>query len=493
MANGLPKLVSDALPSALLDMDLTIGAGALPSGWAVLGSGSSYSTEDGLYLANTAYIRTDNFASRQTLLDANQGYILMQIERQALSVDKSYNSATTFYDSDGYTDTSTEKSLLWTDDGVGGWQFRIYRKATDYTLNCEENFSSKYSSRNVSRRSPFFNDRFANVILTWSGTSASLIIDGTVVKQMTLSNANTGMKRIYIGAYGGAKFIGPYYLRRIIIGAQYLHPNDSGFKCAFLGDSFVVAASDRGEPADTDNTSVSELDGLQSATSINALNALKLGNYRGAAPAIFQMQAMFNFENGTFLPCYNSGSSGNGWRTTSRASNLQIAAPHIDAVVAYQPKVVFLIGSVNDLSTTAESFTVGTDIIPRLDSLIDGIAGLRKIYVVQTFGWYHSTNSLANTAGWKTNYKLYQNQLRKLHDYRGKVEFVGHNWGDEPPIKNLLGSNTDNVSTSFGSDFHPSPTGQSQIAQVLYPLLKKEYEKAKRSNLIPTLIGSIVS
>lgn len=488
MIGRLPKLIADVESQALFDLDLTAGAAALPSGWSVIGTGATWDDELGFKGGTAAYIRTDNFSARDALLAANSGYFYLEFERESMCTDSTYSSGSTFYDSDGNTDTAAEKSFLWTDDGVGAGQLRIYRNAANYQIVFLDGASSKFSANLITRRSAKHDSKMGYLLVTWSGTTAAVIIDGNVMKTFTLAAAVTAFKRVYIGAYGGSKFLGAYHVRRIMCGTQYLYPQNHAVRVAVLGDSFVVAGSDRSEPADTDSTTVAELDGLQTATDINAAMFGKLDNYKGQAPFVFQLQANVFNRYGKFLSVYNAGNSGNGWRTDVDV-RLQIKAAYKSAAAAFNPHVVFMFGSVNDLPNSADTFDLETDFKAHIDDLLAESNAIKRIYLVQTFGWYNATHANANSAAWLANYALYVDQMARVDGYRNKVVFVPNLWGAAPPDSYLLGSHPDNLTTSADTDFHPSATGHAKIADTITALLDErlEYRSSSRS-LISNLI-----
>lgn len=489
MSGRLPKLLADVESQALFDLDLTAGAAALPSGWAVIGTGATWDDELGFNGGTAAYIRTDNFSARDALLAANSGYFYIEFEREAMCTDNTYSSGSTFYDSDGNTDTAAEKSLLWTDDGAGSGVLRFYRNAANYQFVFLDGASSKFNANLISRRSAKHDSKMGYLLVTWSGTSAAIIIDGNVMKTFELAAAVTALKRVYIGAYAGSKFLGAYHVRRIMCGTQYLYPQNHSVRVAVLGDSFIVAGSDRSEPADTDSTTIAELDSLQSSTEIGATMFGKLDNYRGQAPFVFQLQANVFNRYGKFLQVYNAGNSGNGWRTDVDAG-LQIKIAYKSAAAAFNPQVVLMFGSVNDLPNSADTFDLEADLKSHIDDLLAASNTIKRIYLVQTFGWYNATHANADSAAWLANYALYVDQMSRVDGYRNKVVYVPNLWGAAPDESYLLGSHPDNSTTSADTDFHPSATGHTKIADTITALLDERLECRSSPH---SLIGNLIT
>ncbi len=493
MASKLPKLLADVASSALFDLDLTGGASALPSGWAVFGSGQTWSNKYGFNGNGTAYIRTDNFSARNALLAANKGYFYIEFERKAICTDHSYSFGSTFYDSDGHADTSVDKSLLWTDDGAGNDEIRMKRNAVNYQFVVIEESSTRFFASLNSRRSGKHDQRFGYLLFTWTGTSVALIIDGNVVKQWNRYASISSFKRVYIGAHAGSNNLGPYYVRRIMCGAEYIFPAIDPLKIAVIGDSFVVSGSDRSEPADIDSTTVSEIDGLQVSTEIGAAMFGKLDNYRGLSPFVFQVQANHFNRYGKFIPVYNAGNSGNGWRTDVGAS-YQIKAAYKDAAAAFNPRIIVMFGTVNDITELLDSFDVETAMKAHIDYMLSASPAIKRIYLVQPFGWYNASNTNANHANWLANYAAYVEQMTRIDGYKNKVVFVPHLWGADPYAEYLIGSHPDNATTSAGSDFHPSATGHTKMANIVTQCIEAEMlSMQKSSGLTFPLTSPLVS
>ena len=462
----------------LLNLDLTLGASALTgTGFSVNGSGETWNSK-GFVGNGTAYLRNDNFILRSSLFTAQSGYVMIEVERALLARDIS-QSTTNFCDSQGLADSALHY-LLWADNGSTTGDF--------HQINKETNGSVKYLRNVASVGTPFvlhdyLNSRFSQgvdpvfckVVLTWSGTLQYLFVDGCCVAVITdvRAPAADDFKRIAFGSKFGASYIGAYAIRKIQIGTAFVNPlaTISRKKIALIGDSFTLEACAVESPANPDSTTVSEINGKQTSLTVDSVRYDRMRRYRGVNNWGHIIQSRLLRETGVWHPIYNAGNSGNGWRS-DRGAGTQITQAHVDAVVAQNPYLIVMPGSVNDITETVETFDVVTPLKAVIDQFISGCGALEQIRLVQPFGWYHSTNTAADSATWLTNYHEYCRQLQTLDGYKGKVVFVSHSWGARPEGQLMIGSNSLNSTASLGVDFHPSASGHVAIADLLYPMVK---------------------
>lgn len=462
----------------LLNLDLTLGASSLTgTGFSVNGTGETWNSK-GFVGNGTAYLRNDNFTLRSSLYAAQAGFVMIEVERALLARDIS-QSTTNFCDSQGLADSALHY-LLWADNGSTTGDF--------HQINKETNGSVKYLRNVASVGTPFvlhdyLNSRFSQgvdpvfckVILTWSGTLQYLFVDGCCVAVITdvRAPAADDFKRIAFGSKFGASYIGAYAIRKIQIGTAFVNPlaTISRKKIALIGDSFTQEACAVESPANPDSTTVSGINGKQTSLTVDSVRYDRMRRYRGVNNWGHIIQSRLLRETGVWHPIYNAGNSGNGWRS-DRGAGTQITQAHVDAVVAQNPYLIVMPGSVNDITETVETFDVVTPLKAVIDQFISGCGALEQIRLVQPFGWYHSTNTAADSATWLTNYHEYCRQLQTLDGYKGKVVFVSHSWGARPEGQLMIGSNSLNSTASFGVDFHPSASGHVAIADLLYPVVK---------------------
>lgn len=464
--------------NVLLDLDLSLGSGVLSgTGFAVNGSGASWTTK-GFVGNGTADLRNTDFTARSSLFSAQSGYVMLECERALMARNLS-QSTTDFNDSVGLADSALHYAF-WADNGSTSGDY--------YQINKETNGATKYL-RNISGQAAFnilhdyLNSRtpqgldpvFVKIIFTLSGTTHYLYVDGCCVGMATDASAPDAddFKRIVIGSKFGASYCSTYAIKRVQIGTNFINPlgSVSGRKIALIGDSFVQEAGAVESVSNLDSTTVAEIDGKQTGLTIDSTRYSRLRRYRGVQNWGHIIQSMLLRETGTWYPIYNAGNSGNDWRSDLGAGT-QITTAHRDAVIAANPYVIVMPGSVNGITESAGAFDVYTAMKAYVDAFIDGCPNLKKIYVVQPFGWYNSANTNADSAQWLANYAEYAKQISALDGYRGKVSYLSHSWGAEPAPKMLMGSNSANTTASLNTDFHPSASGHIAIADLLYPHIK---------------------
>lgn len=468
--------------SVVLDLDFTLGSGVLTgTGFAVNGTGASWTTK-GFVGNGTADIRNTSWTNRSALFAAQSGYVMLECERALFARDLT-QSTTDFNDSVGLADSALHYAF-WADNGSTSGDY--------YQINKETNGASKYL-RNISGQAAFnilhdyLNSRtpqgvdpvFVKIIFTWSGTTHYLYVDGCCVGTATDASAPDAddFKRIVIGSKFGVSYCSTYAIKRLQIGTTYINPLASvGSKIALIGDSFVQEGCAVESVANLDSTTVAEIDGKQTALTVDATRYARLRRYRGVQNWGHIIQSRLLRETGIWHPIYNAGNSGNDWRSDLGA-NTQITQAHKDAVIATNPHVIIMPGSVNGILESAGTFDVYTDMIAFIDDFIDGCTNLNTIFIVQPFGWYNTANTSADSAQWLANYAEYSKQLAELDGYRDKCVYISHSWGAEPANKLLMGSNPSNTTASLNTDFHPSASGHIAIADILYPHIKAELSK----------------
>jgi hypothetical protein len=481
--------------SLLLNLYPVITADNLTAaGLPVAGSGSSFDANLGFKPGFSGFVRKTSWLTAQ---DASQGTIMLEVEREGIAIDKTMSSGSSFYNSTGLpsatagglgdryffgivqTNPTTNLLRLFM-TATGALVFQHYVGGVDGTQNTIISRPNSYA--------PSWRDsRFVQLVVTWKGTQLWIYYDGIPVYQRTLLGtwAAGFFNELTIGRYDNTGTIfGDYFIRSCQISTKYCGPVSGGPKVALYGDSFVVAGTNRSDPADT----VAAIDAAQTSATPLQLAAGAGGNIRGQNVWMNLIAGRLNLDYGFILPVYNGAKSGRGWA----ASGNPIPAAYATAINAWRPEILIAFGSVNDVPTDAAT-TLVANIKSALDGFVNNNPILRKIIFVETVSWEASTAGPASLGISASAYlQRYQNQIaamrQELPNYeagtRGvKVKYVRtygeiYQSGNVDPKRLFIGSHPDNTTTSAdggaAQDAHPTAEGAIKIAELVSAALMPE-------------------
>ncbi len=486
---SLPAYLPD--DTALLDLDFSLGPSSLSdSGFTVRGQQYLWS-DKGFNGLGQSYLSNDNLRASHPGSEALEasGYLYLEVERKIVAIAENANTSV-FYDSNGYAENpdtllANEHYLVYSTGPTGQSPIHLYKSRNHrltYISNNWDHVSEMIApNTHVSKN---YHPKFAEVLLSWNENRTLVYLDGNLFAEIEPDrNIQNTWHRLEIGARNGSQLLGDFFVRRLRMGTQFISPEPSSHKLAILGDSFAVSATSRNEPVSKDNTSVFELNTLQNATELNTnLRQTLRTSSRGASAWGHQIQASIFRESGEFLPIYNAACSGHGWvNFPDRDAAGEIPHTYIESALDYDPTIIVVLGSVNDLLPHIDVSSVNQHLKADLDYLIDHSSRLEQIYLFQTFGWHHPEfiSLIENDddgEAWIARYHLYNQTLSRLDGYRDVVRFVAHSWGASPPAEYLTGSAPNNITTSKGVDFHPSTAGHVAIADIIYSALKPQLQ-----------------
>jgi lysophospholipase L1-like esterase len=467
------------------------------TGWTQRGTGHTYDTR-GFHTA-TGGLRLES-DSLSTALQSS-GSIIIEVERSALVYNDASKDAADFEDlglynpGGGYptprTATSNTPFLFYSNERTGFTEERILYlnlSATATTFAWTDDRAGAVSMDRVADYVPSFLDpQYATVILTWSGTTEYLIVDGLVLSSQTTSGTSADrLKRIELCGGGdvASRWWGDYAIRRLQISTMSMAPTTSSTKVAFLGDSFVQRATDR---ASVSSDTVAQFDAQQSDLAINATRLARINQGWGNGNWGWWLQSFAYLRNRQrkWFTIYNAGYSGRGWRSdvgTQFGTVGQRAA-----VIAHNPNVLVCFGSVNDVNLADTTEDIVADITTYLTPLIAGCTNLTRVFWFHTF-FTPETYRTNNTAA---HYTEVNRQIAKFNTLSltvnnasaqpVTVQFIP-TWAAWAPggtgvARYGIGSHPDNSTAtkrtaSVDGDVHPTSEGSARMAEIVWPYLR---------------------
>ena len=427
---------------------------------------------------------------------SSQGTIYMRLQRTALTADNSADGSNSFYDSTGNTtggygqDSATAFTVFDGTNNIIQWVMSAQPENNPQIMNAGTWLypGGRYAN---SHTSAGLDPVYADIVLTWQGTTYWAYFDGAVVANGTFSAPFPSpgqFSQIVIGGYlGGASNVGrplgSFTIQRFQISTAYSPPPELKGKplIAFYGDSFVVQGG--GVTGD-----VPGLSGSPTLAQVNAVQAQldPATSPRAAAGTIGQdgfislAQADSLKKYGGYLQLYTAAQTGHGWAYTGMGGTTAANTPAIDdfglgktgfsdALNAARPAYIFAFGSVNDVNNGVPADIVG-DTKAHFDYWANNNPGLKGIYYVETLSWELATGACSargGPAGWKAEMARQRGLLRTA--FAGgylagtsqiPVTYIKsyETWvqGTNSP-RFLIASNPDNHSQS--SDSGSSPNG----------------------------------
>lgn len=511
--NGATESFSPFLPagdpSLLENVDFRNGLNSgILTGWTQRGTGHTYDSRG--FRASAGGLRLEN-SSVSTALQSS-GSIILEVERSGIafnSPDKNpTHSGVNFTDlglynpGGGYPTPRTNDTdtpyLFYAHENVAFAEERILYMNTASTsassFNWQDNRAGTVTLDRVADRVPSLLDpKYATVILTWSGTTETLIVDGlTVRRQTTSGTASNRLNRIELCGGGDvpSRWWGDYAIRRLQISTLSMAPTTSATKFAILADSFGVRATQR---ADVTVDTVAEFDARQSDLAIDATRLARINQTFGNGNWGWWLQSLAYLRNRRrqWFTIYNAGYSGRGWRSDV---GLRFTANQRSAVIAHNPNVLICFGSVNDvnLGDVVDDGDIVADITGYLTPLIAGCSSLTKVVWFWTFFTPESYKT-NDTAAQYAEALRQRNKFATLSLTTNNgsaqpvtVQFV-NTWdlwapGGTQPRNYAIGSHLSNGSPvpPSGStrsavadgDVHPTTEGMARIAEIVWPYIK---------------------
>lgn len=443
---------------------------------------------------------------------SSQGTIYLRVQRAALSADNSASSGATFYDSTGNTgggfgaSAASAFTVFDNNNNILQWVMAAQPVSEPAILKAGNWLYPGQRAAN-SHSSAFLDSTYADLVITWQGTSYWTYFDGAIVGSgsFTTPFPATGLfSQLVIGAYlGGAGVVGqplgPYTVQRYQLSTRYSPPPSlaGAPKIGFYGDSFVVQAGGvSGEPPNPPTTA--QVDAVQAQLDYGTTQNAAAGPI-GQTGFISLAQAAALKNDGGFLKIYTAAQSGHGWAYTGMGGSSAADTPAIDdfslgksgfsdALDAAQPDYLFAFGSVNDVNNGTPADIVG-DVKAHFDYWADHNPNLKGIYYVETLSWELSSGastSHGGQAGWIAEMARQRGLLRAAYGngYTAGARQVPvtyiktyETWVQGPnAARFLIATNPDNKTQSAdgGSapNGHPDAEGNVQIMDAyIWPYL----------------------
>jgi hypothetical protein len=446
-------------------------------------------------------------------VDSAQGTIYMRLERAAVAVDDSTDGGATFFDSTGNTtggwqaDAATAFTLF---DGTNNiLQWTQGPQATGVQildsgawLNPGSRYANSHGSANL-------DPIYADLVLTWQGTTYWAYLDGIPVAHGALTTAlpATGQfTMIVIGGYlGGSgnsgKPLGPFAIHRFQVSTAFSAPPvfEGVPVIGVYGDSFVVqGGAVNGNVPGPGSPTIAQVDGMQAQMDPTMMPGAENG-FIGQDGFIARAQAYALKQFGAYLQFYTAAESGHGWAYTGMGGTTPANTPAIDdfslgktgysdALNAARPQYLFGFGSVNDVNNGVPADIVG-DVRAHFDYWADNNPDLKRIYYVETLSWELATGAClarGGPAGWKAEMARQRGLLRAAFadgysagTRKVPVTYIKtyETWVQGPnSVRFLIASNPDNHTQSSDAgtapNGHPDAEGDIQMVDAyLWPYL----------------------
>jgi hypothetical protein len=446
---------------------------------------------------------------------SSQGTIYMRLQRSALAADNSADAGATFYDSTGNTtggygpDTAAAFTVYDGTNNIIEWAMSAQPQSGLQILNAGSwlNPGARYAN---SHSSTNLDPVYADIILTWQGTTYWVYFDGTPAAYGTFPTAlpATGQfSQVVIGGYlGGAGNVGhplgPFAIQRFQISTGFSPPPALKGEplIGFYGDSFVVQGGGvtGNVPGPPDSPSLAQVNAVQAqldqTTSPNATTG-----FIGQDGFISRAQAYALKQYGGYLQFYTAAESGHGWAYTGMGGTSAADTPAIDdfalgktgysdALNAAQPAYIFAFGSVNDVNNGVPADIAG-DTKSHFDYWANHNPSLQGIYFIETLSWELATGaatSRGGPAGWKAEMARQRGLLRAAFSggYLAGTRQIPviyiktyETWVQGPnSARFLIASNPDNHSESSNTgsspNGHPDAEGNIQMVDAyVWPYL----------------------
>jgi len=251
----------------------------------------------------------------------------------------------------------------------------------------------------------------------------------------------------------------------------------SGHRVAFFGDSIVKSGTTLNAPSTQD---VAGLNAVQNnTTNAYARSEVSGGNPVKATthhPWIVQLEAIAA-STGRPFHSYVAGLAGGAWASTA---GLPIPDFYRDAVAAYNPQFIVCLGSVNDIGSESTAANVEMGIKARIDYWIANCPRLKQILFLTTFPTVGLDIFL--TPSRKALLAEHVAMQRGLEGY-GAVVTVFDLWsalggfsangayakGSHPLAPAYDARYAKSIT---GANVHPGQTGQSKMAELIWPVLE---------------------
>lgn len=451
---------------------------AANSGWTVSGtSGSAVFDANGFNGKGVAGIRNTTL-NASALASANQGTILVEVEREAIADDESIAS----FSADFIQSTGTKGSTryLFLTGGSATYFLSAFYQSNDVFRfrSMTNSVENSIDDCRFNSQTPSGLDGYFQVVTTWNNYEVWNLVDrvpcGMKAQSVPHKNANE-FDDFYLGENGGAaQFLGDYYIRRLQIVKRSSIPAFMPVRWAVFGDSFMRSA------VDTENHLTRQ-----------SIRKYFDGTGRSARYSGIQELSRLCESSGLGIPYGIYGASttenGHGW-----ASDLtQFSAATINAVVTADPEIIICAGSINDVGDTLPASLL-VDMKAIMDTFIDGCPSLREIHYFQMFpGLCGSTTT--NTALRYTNAAANMTEAAGIDGYRNMVIYHDtradwdESYGTVSNPEYTTGSSPTNTK-STNNDVHPSPLGNLKMGEIINNALLKYIKRAITVAMISFLV-----
>lgn len=329
---------------------------------------------------------------------------------------------------------------------------------------------------------------FAKIMFVVEGQTIWYYFDGEPMYYWTrTSNTTTDdmFQMFGIACNQGGTGVFRGYIRRMQVIKRAINNRAAlGTKLAVQGDSFVVNG---GSIANPGALTVAGVNAMQNGLNDSAL-ATKTTTINPLETAVNTpwIWALRKLCANTGLRCrwYIAGQGAHGYSSTVASGTTQFAACMSDAVIAYDPEIILMLGSVNDINIAgAPDTSLAADLTAAFDKYINGCKKLRKILFTTTFPSRQAGGASADQPAYGAELARIVGIQKSFDGYRGKVQVID--------VYTLMGSwsNTDRglsrgghpcaplwdaayTKTETNGDIHPGQYGQNRMAEVLWPYFK---------------------
>lgn len=484
----LPAFLDSGDSKVTYDWDFR-GA-SLIAGWSENGTGHQYSETDGVNCGVAGSISLANLVDTDLI---GEGTILIEYERAALAFDsETYDP--TFQDAIGRTDAGEHYLFSINENGGFLREILVAHSAGingSCQITCEGATDDPQQPVRLFDRKPpdddTFDDRWAIAALTWKSGRIYVIIDGCIEASFQREIIDDDINDISLAARGSA-YLGDYWIKRAQVLNVCVAPKITAPKIALIADSFCVRYTGRKDTTLEDLPSYLEQQGslsyIYSQPDVLATSRhteLVAPNWAQTNTFTY-LQSIASSKYGIWPPLFNAGRNGAQWR--SDLGN-QINSAQTDAIIDYDPEILWCFGSVNDIQIGDLVEDIEVDIKALLTTMITGCRNVRKVYFVETFST-PETRADEDIADTYIEDARLRAKLALLDGYtvanaKGidvSVEFIEtwSQWASDGVVSARygIGSHPDNGTSSAQGpgdtgDVHPTSEGSAKIAEILKP------------------------
>ena len=459
-------------------------------GFTFNGTAATYDPARGFHGGTDGSLQLLGFDDSQLV---NQGTIIMYVERSQISYDYATYTPSGYEGLSGRTDERAS-AIPFAFRENGGFTRETYFSFNggvgSITFHCDAaTTTARTYTRKANYYTKYFDDTFAEILITWDGTNTYYYIDGALrwINDRTYNAGDFYTVDICNrGTNAATAFDG--WFRNIQFYNDFQKPRLSPIRVSINGDSFVQGGFLTATPA---NETEAGIDATANASAINDTYAQIAPSSRGDANFGHQVIAAIGKVLNVEQPIYVAAYPGRGWNSDLN----EFSDGMMDAVASYGASVHIAAGSVNSSDTNLSDVSndaIYSTITTKLDRIIDNNPALEKIFYIST-PWTTGTFSETDEASHRASHKQIREIEKRVHGYRGKVFYVDlyTAWsGDdgEPDLANAYGSDPSNTvdatsdgtptqskrTSSFNGDVHANARGNTIIAEAISDILIQE-------------------